>query len=523
MFRPCLLAIALFCACGDESADSSAGSGAASSAGSGAASGTGGQAQGGEYSYPAPDAWGPNAGPGGPAVAFDASELYQNCAFLDGGPASDIDHHNLQLMYDGYLLMPWAPETGDGGLTFFDVSDPCHPVSVGVGTSGKMRESHSIGFSQIGGRWAVVDSIENEFISDAGGILFWDVSDPTQPAPVTTLELPGFFYPDAYARVTLSVFWQAPYVYVGGADNGVFIVDATDPSQPSLVTQYPIEPTMRVGQVQVIGNLLVVTTAEGPRTLLLDVSDPAQPQPIAGGDFDATDESGMPRGAYFTNTTNGFVFYANKDAGGGLVVWDIHDPTQPSFAGDFITPGNGGYVFVKDQFAFVGQSDFASLFDISNLGSIEEVTTLDLIGDLDTIVPIGNVAVLSVDESATSNQGSAIAPWQTDVDTQAPHVTWVWPPSGSTGLALTSRFGVTFSEFVDVRSAWEGSVRLYESVTRAPVMGHVSTQETIVNFWPEAPLAPNTEYTFEIPAGGIVDYNGNAITEAFTATFTTGG
>jgi hypothetical protein len=279
---------------------------------------------------------------------------------------------------------------------------------------------------------------------------------------------------------------------------------------------------MRVGQVQVVGNLLVVTTAEGSRTLLLDVSDPAAPQPIPGGDFDATDESGTPRDAYFTTTTNGYVWYANKESGGGVIVWDIHDPSMPKYAGSMLTGENGGYVFVKDQFAFVGQSNVASIFDVSDLSAIVEIATLDLVGDLDTITPIGNVAVLSVDDEAEDGKGSAIAPWTKEVDATPPKVTWVWPADGATGLAKTSRFGVTFSEFVDIKSAWTGSVRLYEKATGTPVPGHVSAQENIVNFWPEVPLSPNTQYTFEIPAGGIADFNGNAIAEPFTATFETG-
>jgi hypothetical protein len=43
----------------------------------------------------------------------------------------------------------------------------------------------------------------------------------------------------------------------------------------------------------------------------------------------------------------------------------------------------------------------------------------------------------------------------------------------------------------------------------------------IVNFSPRAPLKPGTEYTLEVPAGGIHDYSGNAIAQAFAMTFKT--
>ena len=42
--------------------------------------------------------------------------------------------------------------------------------------------------------------------------MFWDVTNPAQPLPLSTLELPGHLYPDAYARVIQSSFWQGDYL-----------------------------------------------------------------------------------------------------------------------------------------------------------------------------------------------------------------------------------------------------------------------------------------------------------------------
>lgn len=475
------------------------------------------------FVWPAPDAWTPNRGPGAPTTTYTEEQLGVNCAYYSGGELDTTDHHNLVVMYDGYLLMPWAPEWSGGGLTFYDISDPCDPVTVGTGFSPGMRESHSIGFSQIGGAWAVVDGMQR---ARDGGVQFWDVSDPTAPVAVSNVNVPGFFYPDAYARVTLSVFWQAPYVYAAGADNGIYIIDATDPREPSLVGQYTFSPILRAGQVHAVGDLLIVTAAEGARTALLDISDPADPQPIPGGDFLATDGDGTPREAYFTNIGNGYVYYARKSSGGGVMIWDIHDPSAPAYSGDYRSEGNGGYVFVKDDYAFVGESRFAVQYDISDHDDIREVRRFGLQGDLDTITPIGHIAFVAVDDEANPGEGTAAAPYATDPDTIPPRVTWVWPPDGADDLTPTSRIGVTFNEMVDVRSAFEGSVRLRRVGAPAgeeAVRGYVSTQENVVNFWPVDPLRPGTEYVFEIPAGGIVDYSGNAIEVPFTATYRTFG
>ncbi|MGE0788596.1 MAG: Ig-like domain-containing protein [Sandaracinaceae bacterium] len=474
--------------------------------------------------FPAPDAHGAWAGPGGPSRTFDASELYVGCTFLDGGELDVTDHHNLVTMYDGYLLMPWAPEFGEGGLTFWEVDDPCVPRVVGTGHSRTMRETHAIGFSQEGGRWAVVDQLGAALAFDRGGIQFWDISDPSAPSAVADLELEGFLYPDAYARVSLSVFWQAPYVYVGFAQNGVYIVDATDPRTPRLVAQYRPEPVMQVGQVQAIGNLLVVTEAEGARVLLLDISDPVDPQPIAGGDF-LFEAEGRAREIYFTNVIGGHLYAANKDGGGGLIVYDIRDPEHPTFAGANISDGNGGYVFVQHHLAFVGESNFATIYDLTDLSNIVEIQRLDLTGDLDTASPIGNVVVLSVDDEAEPDQGSAVVPFATEPDAVAPSPVWVWPADGASSVRTTSRIGIAFDEAIDVLSAHEGSIRLYRS-DMAPDEGRVPTvvsaQDAIANVHPRCALEPNTEYTLEVVAGGVTDFNRNAVATPLSVSFTTG-
>ena len=106
-------------------------------------------------------------------------------------------------------------------------------------------------------------------------------------------------------------------------------------------------------------------------------------------------------------------------------------------------------------------------------------------------------------------------PLAEDPDQTAPRATWVWP-SGEETIRLTSRIGVIFDEFVEPKSAFEGSVRLYRKgvdTAQGRVDGWISTQENVVNFTPKSPLAPNTTYVFEIPAGGIADFNGNALDE----------
>lgn len=457
----------------------------------------------------------PAKGPGGPKRTFMPEELGVACAYLRGGP-KDKDHHNTVTMIDGYLVMPWAPEWGGGGFAVYGVDDPCAPETIAQTYSEYMRETHATGFSFMGGgRHAVVNHIY--------GAQFWDLTDMTKPAVEGEVKLEGVFWPDAYARVVLAVFWQAPYVYVAAADNGVFVIDATDPKAPVALTQYTFDPPLRAGAIHAVGNLLVVISPEGSRTALLDISDPARPEPIPGGVFEIHDGDGVRQEAYFGHTNGDKTWYARKSDGGGLIIYDISNPEAPSYLGDYFSPmGNGGYVFLKEGTAFIGESHFADAVDVTDPTNPKLLTTMNLTGDLDTIVPIGNVAVLSVDEDAVDGQSTAIIPYSVDPDARGPEVTMVNPKDGAAAQALTTRIGLTFNEFVDVGSLWEGSFIVRKVGTTDPLDGYYSGQEGIVNFWPAAPLEPETTYEVVIPAGGVVDFNGNATVNEFRSTFITG-
>jgi hypothetical protein len=468
---------------------------------------------------PEPGAYPPLHGPGGPTRAFPADRLNTVCAHLDGGP-TDRDHHNALLMYDGYLVMPWAHESGGGGVSVWDFSDACNPVAVGTTTDARMRESHTAGFSPVGGRWMVTASLS--------GIEFWDVSDMRAVRMVREMVLPGVVYPDSYRRVVLSTFWQAPYVYVGAADNGLFIVDATDPRNPVLVNQYVPEPQMSVGGVFATGNQLVMISSEGSRTTILDVADPAHPRPIPGGSFiirDAPEGAAnrQVRAAYAGHVNGNRVFYARHVLGGGLISYDITDPSAPRFLASYLHPGraNGGYVFLKEDVAFVGLSNLGMAFDVSNRTALTPTTTFAYTGDLDTISPIGNAVVISVDDDSVDGEASGVLPFRADPDRSGPLVNMVVPRDNAADQSLSSRVGVTFNEFVELGTVWRGSFVVREVGTTAPVEGHYSGQEGLVNFWPARPLRPNTTYEVLVPAGGVRDYAGNPVSTAFRSTFRT--
>lgn len=476
----------------------------------------------------------PWRGPGAVEQAWPEDALWQHCAYLDGGER-DFDHHNLVVPYRGHLVMPWSPEFGTGGVSLFDLSDPCAPVKVGEGTAseigapwGVLRETHAIGFAILpdddphAGEYMVVNMMMRG-LTGPTGIQIWDVSDLNNPTPISGVTLSGAFYPDSYGLVTLSLFVQFPYVYTASANAGVHVVDMSDPYNPVEVGQYSFPQGMRTGGVFALGTHLFVSSAEERQAAVLDISDPVSPQLFPGGLFDLLDEQGVAVEAYHANLTGPYALFARKERGGGPIIYDISDPSNPTrISGDPLS-GSGGYVFYDEGYLFTGDSSVSHVTDARDIHNPTMLGQIHLGGDLDTLVPWGNVAIAAVDDlgdEGTPGQATAVVPWSSALDTNAPQLMRTVPEDGATGVARTARIGLGFNEMIEPSSAFAGSIRLWTN-DGEPVPGWTSAQETIAHFAPKQPLEPNTTYTAELLADGVSDIHGNRVSEAHTWTFTT--
>lgn len=467
--------------------------------------------------FPEPGAFAPPEGPGASRRTFAEDELFVPCATLQGDER-DILHHNLSVIHDGWLVHPWAPEWGGGGVSFWDVSDPCAPVSIGSGYAEGMRETHALAFGRAGDReYLAVDWLGAE--PGLGGVGFWDVTDRTAPSWVSTLATPGFYYPDSYLRVTFANFWQGDLLFVAAAFNGFHVVDVSDPLSPTILTTHDFTPPHLVGQVVVLGNLGVVFTASTPQTVLVDLSDPLDPQPIPGGTFFATDDLGAPVSYYFASLSGRYALLARNDRGGGPIVYDLSDPTAPRRVSSAFAEGaDGGYVYRNKDRLFQGESNWGTVYDFTDPAHPTELVRIDQDGDLDTVSPLGNVMVVSVDEGSTEGRASQVFPWSRAPDAAPPAIELTSPLDGAEDLPPTSRIGLSFDEWIESASVFEGSFRVWDQRGR-PIAGTFDVQESIVNFTPAAPL-PAGRIVVEVPAGGITDVSGNPTAETFAFSFT---
>lgn len=468
--------------------------------------------------FPAPDAYGPLTGPGGPAATHADAAIGVPCTYLMGA-ADDVGHHNLVGMYDGYLWMPWSPESGGGGLTTYAFDDPCAPTKVGEVASATLRESHTLSFHVKGERTFL--ALDEHVSGEEGGIGIWDVTDAAAPRPISRVALPGYDYPDAYFYVALSTYWQGDRLYVSAGFLGIFVVDVSDPEAPFIVAQHTFPPpAMLVGRVLPLGNTALVVSAGLPRTVVMDLTDPLAPELLA--DFDTTSSDGTISQYYFAGLGGKYGLFARKEHGGGPIVYDLSDPVAPVFVSDApSTDGDGGYVFRHEDKLFQGDSNFGAMFDFSDPAAPTSVMRFELAGDLDTVTPIGNVAVVSVDDDANPGQATSVVPWTTEPDARGPRVELHAPADGALFAPLATRIGLSFDEQVEPVSVFAGSFRVWAHGGEA-VSGQFDAQEGLVNFTPDAPLLPDTTYVVQVPAGGITDGSGNPTTDDLEFRFSTG-
>lgn len=451
-------------------------------------------------------------GPGIPNLTYPPNEVMTVIGQVGPQNGSPRGHGTLS-MHRGYLTVVFSLDSGKGtgGFAFYDISNPKMPVLVHSKDDAEtqdIREAHGYGFF---GDYVVLQATK--------GIQFWDWSDVMNPKRVAYLELPGVAASD-YLVGAWWTCWQAPYVYVGGSQLGLFIVDASDVSKPKLVDRGPDQPNpipaaalggFRIGPVFAIGNLLVVSGMDDPGYATLDIRDPQNPLLFA------TKRLGMPK-VYSTLFNGGKIYGPGDDA--TLHVHDVTDPFQIIDLGKSADMGGkGGYVSIQDGFAHTGASNDYAKVDISKPSPFPVVATVSqgTAGDRDFGTALGNLVAVSDDHG----NGSFFVPHQSAPDTTPPAVNFVNPKNGATNVALTARIGMTFTDQIDRREL-NATTFIVRPVGGQALAGKYSYQTNIVNFAPDVELLPNTTYEIVLPKSGLHDLAGNGLAETYVSSFSTG-
>lgn len=432
----------------------------------------------------------------------------------------NLHHHNQPTVLNGFLNL-----NGNEEFWFWDISDPAKPVQMteyltpnrdpkGGGKLEGEAESHCVSYGRYGNKFY-------EVTTGGHGVDIWDVTNQMDVKHIKQIKLEGIDYGDFTAAVW-GLSWQGNYIYVGGTDTGVHILDAHDPLNVTFVKRLPTSAfgTVSAGPLDAIGNVLVITTPkESAGIATLDISDPVNPKYMHS--IKPTAKS------YIGQFYKHFVFLQSP-----LRVWDVlTDPYNIGAAdkplSQVTTPGSE-YLSFGDDNLFLGRlrpDGGVTVYDVTDpTKAMTKKSTvwgrLDLGGlnDDQFSIMIGNLIVLGDDQEPYA--GTVIAQWAADPDKKPPVVDTIIPRDKSTGQSVKSRIGISFTDNIEFATVNEASF-IVRPVGGEPIKGTWGSRMGVLNFSPNEDLKPGTTYEVVLPKGGITDLVRNPIAEEFKSTFTT--
>ncbi len=213
----------------------------------------------------------------------------------------------------------------------------------------------------------------------------WDVSVPSAPVLVDSVAVDAGTVNDVKVRAdgTLAVI-----THEGSADgqNGITLLDLTDPAHPSVITRFTSALESGVHNVWIDGNFVyAVADGGGAGLRVIDISNPASPTLVAtffaGSSF-----------LHDVYVRNGLAILSHWDA--GLVILDVGagiaggSPQNPVEVSRIQTAGgqtHNAWYWPAAGYVFVGEEDFATpgimhVVDVRDLSRPVEVATFRVPG-----------------------------------------------------------------------------------------------------------------------------------------------
>jgi YVTN family beta-propeller protein len=440
-------------------------------------------------------------------------------ACAEVAPSSTTAHlcptgSNTVAVVGGYLLVMGSQDSGNPGgpLHVFDISDPTSPIrvtSVADTDTDRHREVHALPLAVVSGRTYVAIPIQPQ------GVNFWELTEPTNPTFVGRISFSS--RSGDYDNTVWQLSWGWPYLFASGTGDGVYVVDAADPSNPQLVSRIPTSRFggARVGPVQAVGNLLLASNmAQDPsRLTVVNVADPRNAFQLATGTGPAKQYSTLVVGPQIFTVGNGGTF--------GFGTWSEN---KVQFTGRALFgSAKGGYCTLQDAHVFCGQSE-QGMRKINVLDGVQPFEVANAVyarpeADHDFATVLGNLVFMGNDHGS----GSALVPHQMEPDLSAPVPLGVYPNDNATQVGLRPRLTAFFSDAPAVESLTESSVFLREVSSCVVVEGGRSLSSlNAVTFSPTSALRANTSYELVFAAHGLSDIAGNVLENAYVMRFSTG-
>ncbi len=221
---------------------------------------------------------------------------------------------------------------GTGGLSVYDVGDPGAPSLVG--------SDQTVAYygMALGAAHGYCGAREN-------GLRTYDLSDPTNPHVVDTIDLPGIQIEGVLRNGTT--------LYAARHDAGIQVLDLTDPANPAPVSVVTDGVQNAYRMVLVDDRLYVADGAGG--VSVLDVSAPGSPVHLAsvagsGVAQDITSDGGLLATAVGTD---------------GADVYDLSNPDLPVLVGTYDTSLTAFNLHLSGSLLYVAEWEELSVVDVS--------------------------------------------------------------------------------------------------------------------------------------------------------------
>ena len=246
-------------------------------------------------------------------------------------------------------------------------------------------EIEQVGVYDFGVAYDVVYSDDVAYVSGNDGVDIFDVTDRSAPEKLTRIENnDGSF----------GLHLRENILYIAGADDGFFITDVSDPSNPSIIGSIPGIVALNVF---VEGEYAYVTN--GGSFSIIDISDPSDPTIISsvpGSDrryhihvientlylgetnrglmvYDITDRDEPEYISTVSGTVGIFDIISDGDTlylachGNGLKVLDISERQAPAMVGSYNNGGEAYGIHIIDNYLLVADlQQGVEILDISN-------------------------------------------------------------------------------------------------------------------------------------------------------------
>lgn len=451
----------------------------------------------------------PPAGSAVPSLRYPPDSLFKAVGALRAPAGTSWGNAT---WFKDHLVVGIDYDEDSAGFRVYDISNPRNPVLASEKNDAETHRLREIqNFSFATGYGKDLCAIPSHL-----GLEIWDFTDVKKPKRHGAVELSRGGGKGIYNGV-ISAAWQPPYIYGGAMDQGLFVVDARDPAAPKRAKHLPnsVIGGRLGGPAFALGNLLVLTTMENGYEACaistFDISNPADPQLID------LFQCGAQEGSYTAFMSGNKIYGQGVD--GFLRVYELGPGHQVAAKGKATAQvARGGYGVYQDGYVHSGMSDWYIKYDVREENP-REVGRYNLLGDNDWVIPLGNLAFVGDDDGPAS--AGSLVPHQAGPDILGPRLNFSVPSDGQARLPVGSRIGLSFTDNIEFASLLPANVEVRPKGGQA-VAGRFSLIMGMVNFTPEAPLLPQTQYEVFLKAGGLKDWAGNGVPRDTLFTFTTG-